>query len=87
VKKCLFVEIGGILQLSNFGTLCRQAHWRVWYSMSQRHKPMRVNSQFSLPGVLASADKWLKVRLELAVGAEALLGFLPHAWPGQGLWV
>lgn len=55
--------------------------------MSQRHKPMRVNSQFSLPGVLASADKWLKVRLELAVGAEALLGFLPHAWPGQGLWV
>lgn len=38
VIKCLFVEIGGILQLSNFGTLCRQAYWRVWYSMSQRHK-------------------------------------------------
>lgn len=87
VKKCLFVEPGSILQLSNFGTLCCQAHWRVWYSMSQRHKPMPVNSQFSLRSMLASADKWLKVRLELAVGAEALLGFPPHAWPGWGLWV
>lgn len=53
---------------------------------------MPVNSQLSLPSVLASADKWLKVRPELAVGAEALLGvctvyFPPHAWPGRGLWV
>lgn len=53
---------------------------------------MPVNSKLSLPSMLASADKWLKVRPELAVGAEALLGvctvyFPPHAWPGWGLWV